>query len=123
MKYNLGSKRIWKELYHEQNHSSGRSTCFPGRRRGPRHAGECLGRSVIYYGGLQYTKASVATLAELGFPMAAVVVNWYFLKQGLLPMQLVGMAVLLFAVFMLARENWAMSKERKYEISYAENRP
>lgn len=60
----------------------------------------------IYYKGLQSTKASIATLAELGFPMAAVLVNWYFLKQGLVNNQLLGMAVLLLAVFMLGRENW-----------------
>ncbi|MBI1755121.1 DMT family transporter, partial [Candidatus Azambacteria bacterium] len=57
----------------------------------------------IYYRGLSYTKASVATLAELGFPMAAVIVNWIFIpNSGLVPMQLAGMAVLLFAVFRLA---------------------
>ncbi|MBV9349446.1 MAG: DMT family transporter [Patescibacteria group bacterium] len=59
----------------------------------------------IYYRGLSYTKASVATLAELGFPMAAVIVNWYFLKAALSPVQLLGMAVLLFAVMRLARYN------------------
>lgn len=66
----------------------------------------------IYYRGLSYTKASVATLAELGFPMAAVIVNWVSYKLGwipvntsLLPMQLVGMAVLLFAIFKLAGVN------------------
>ncbi len=59
----------------------------------------------IYYRGLQYTKASVATLAELGFPLGAVIVNAIFLKAGLLPWQIVGMAVLLFAIFQLSRVN------------------
>ncbi len=60
----------------------------------------------IYYRGLSYTKASVATLAELGFPMAAVLVNWIFIpNSGLLPMQLLGMAVLIFGIFRLARYN------------------
>jgi drug/metabolite transporter (DMT)-like permease len=59
----------------------------------------------IYYKGLQFTKASIATLAELGFPMAAVLVNFFFLDERLVPMQLVGMAVLLFAVFHLGRVN------------------
>jgi drug/metabolite transporter (DMT)-like permease len=59
----------------------------------------------IYYRGLQFTKASVATLAELGFPLAAVLVNYIFLKDALVPMQLVGMVVLLFAVFQLGRVN------------------
>jgi len=64
----------------------------------------------IYYKGLENTKASVATLAELGFPMAAVIVNWYFLKEGLVPMQLLGMAILLFSVFQLARVSQRQSQ-------------
>lgn len=59
----------------------------------------------IYYKGLAYTKASIATLAELGFPMAAVIVNWIFLHAILSPVQILGVAVLIFAVFRLAREN------------------
>ena len=56
----------------------------------------------IYYRGLSDTPASIATLAELGFPMAAVIINWIFLKDTLSPVQLIGMAVLLFAIFQLA---------------------
>lgn len=63
----------------------------------------------IYYKGLAGTKASVATLAELGFPMAAVIVNWVSFRQGwisqnttLSPVQILGMAVLLFSIFRLS---------------------
>jgi drug/metabolite transporter (DMT)-like permease len=59
----------------------------------------------IYYRGLQYTKASIATLAELGFPLAAVIVNYVFLDAKLAVVQLLGMAVLLAAVFQLGRVN------------------
>ncbi|MBI2889032.1 MAG: EamA family transporter [Candidatus Liptonbacteria bacterium] len=60
----------------------------------------------IYYRGLSTTKASVATLAELGFPMAAVLVNWFFIADATLSqMQLLGMALLLFAIYKLARGN------------------
>ena len=60
----------------------------------------------IYYRGLSYTKASVATLAELGYPFAAVVINWIFIpNSALMPMQLVGASVLLFAVLRLANYN------------------
>src|SRR5262249_23614267 len=49
----------------------------------------------IYYRGLQFTEASVATLAELGFPMAAIFVNWLFIpNSALVPMQFVGVAIL-----------------------------
>ncbi len=64
----------------------------------------------IYYKGLANTKASVATLAELGFPLAAVVVNWLFIPNStLVPMQFVGIAALLCAVWGLARYNQSAS--------------
>ncbi|MBP9757459.1 MAG: DMT family transporter [Candidatus Pacebacteria bacterium] len=67
----------------------------------------------IYYYGLQFTKASIATLAELGFPLAAVFVNAYFIAGnnaagtyfGLFLGQWAGTALLLFALYMLGREN------------------
>lgn len=60
----------------------------------------------IYYKGLQTTQASVATLAELGFPMAAIFVNWLFIpNSALVPMQFLGVAILLFAVWGLANYN------------------
>jgi drug/metabolite transporter (DMT)-like permease len=59
----------------------------------------------IYYGGLQYTKASIATIAELGFPLAAVLVNFIFLKATLVPVQIVGMVVLVLAIWQLGRVN------------------
>lgn len=61
----------------------------------------------LYYKGLSATRASVATLAELGFPVAAVIVNWIFLDAALSPVQLLGTAVLLFAVYRLASYNRA----------------
>ncbi len=60
----------------------------------------------IYYRGLATTKASVATLAELGFPMAAVLINWIFIKDATLSsMQIIGMALLLFSIYRLASAN------------------
>jgi drug/metabolite transporter (DMT)-like permease len=60
----------------------------------------------IYYYGLQFTQASVATLAELGFPMAAIFVNWMFIPgSALVPMQLFGVAILLVAIWGLTRYN------------------
>ncbi len=57
----------------------------------------------VYYKGLENTTASVATIAELGFPMAAVIVNWVFIDATLVPVQFVGMAVLVFAIYRLTR--------------------
>jgi len=60
----------------------------------------------IYYRGLQFTQASVATLAELGFPMAAIFVNWIFIpNSALVPMQFVGVAILLGAMWGLSSYN------------------
>lgn len=59
----------------------------------------------VYYLGLRSTKASVATLAELAFPFAAVIVNWIFLDARLLIGQILGGLILLLAVTMLALEN------------------
>lgn len=60
---------------------------------------------MLYYKGLAHTKASVATIAELGFPLAAIVINWVVLGAALVPMQLLGTAALLFAVYKLAEYN------------------
>lgn len=60
----------------------------------------------LYYKGLQYTKASVATIAELGFPLAAVLVNYFVLKVELSQLQTLGMFILLFAVMQLAKHNF-----------------
>jgi drug/metabolite transporter (DMT)-like permease len=67
----------------------------------------------IYYRGLQFTQASVATLAELGFPMAAIFVNWIFIPNSALSaMQLVGVAILLGSMWGLSGYN---VKEAKVE--------
>ena len=68
----------------------------------------------LYYYGLQFTRASIATIAELGFPLAAVFVNAYFIPGnwapgtflGLFTGQWIGTLLLLFAMLMLSRVNW-----------------
>ena len=52
----------------------------------------------LYYYGLKNTKASVATLMELGYPLALTVVNWKFLGITLSAWQIAGALVLLAAV-------------------------
>ncbi len=82
----------------------------------------------IYYRGLQDTKASIATLAELGFPMAAVLVNWISYKMGwisinttLAPAQILGMAILLFAVFRLSGYNQQQENLQAPTLSLNQN--
>ncbi len=67
----------------------------------------------LYYFGLQYTRASIATIAELGFPFAAVFVNAYLIPGawqpgtylGLFAGQWAGTLLLFAAMFMLSRVN------------------
>lgn len=67
----------------------------------------------LYYYGLQFTRASIATIAELGFPLAAVLVNAYFIVAepipgaflGLQLGQWIGTVLLLIAILMLSRVN------------------
>lgn len=65
----------------------------------------------IYYRGLRHTKASIATIGELAFPFAAVIVNWRFLGATLEPMQIVGGLILLGATLGLSYYNSASSWE------------
>jgi drug/metabolite transporter (DMT)-like permease len=74
----------------------------------------------VYYKGLQTTKASVATIAELGFPLAAVLVNYASFKMGWIAqntalnmVQLLGMAILLFSVYNLSRVNEQITQKSK----------
>jgi drug/metabolite transporter (DMT)-like permease len=53
---------------------------------------------LLYYYGLRHTKASVATLMELGYPLALTAVNWKFLGITLSPWQIAGAAILLVSV-------------------------
>jgi len=60
---------------------------------------------LIYYYGLRSCRASVATLCELGYPLAAVVVNWKFLGAALSPIQVAGGCILLLAIVRLSVVN------------------
>jgi drug/metabolite transporter (DMT)-like permease len=66
---------------------------------------------LIYYYGLRSTKASVATLCELAFPLAAVIVNWKFLGATLSMMQIVGGLILLFAITRLSLVNETLQEK------------
>lgn len=52
----------------------------------------------LYYYGLRSTKASIATLMELGYPLALTLINWKFLGITLDKWQILGAVVLLAAV-------------------------
>jgi drug/metabolite transporter (DMT)-like permease len=61
-----------------------------------------LAAMLAYYAGLKRTPASVATIAELLFPVSAVVLNALVLDLSLEPLQIFAGALLLIAVTMIS---------------------
>ncbi|MNO61017.1 putative inner membrane transporter yiJE [compost metagenome] len=59
---------------------------------------------LVYYKGLTTTKASVATLAELSFPMVGVAVNWIALGEPVTTAQIVGFVLIWLALFVISRQ-------------------
>ncbi len=57
---------------------------------------------LIYYKGLTTTKASVATIAELGFVFASLIINRIFIGGVLTFSQIIGMLVLLASILGLS---------------------
>ena len=60
---------------------------------------------LVYYYGLRSTRASVATMCELAYPLSAVLVNWVVLDATLSLMQVAGGAILLAAIARLGVVN------------------
>ncbi len=58
---------------------------------------------LVYYRGLTTTRASIATLAELAFPATAIVLNWFFLHQGVTTIELAGFVMVWCAITALDR--------------------
>jgi len=59
----------------------------------------------IYYSGLKGTKASVAAICELSFPLGAIVINWIYLDSALSVSQLIGAVILIGCATKLSIEN------------------
>lgn len=60
---------------------------------------------LVYYKGLTTTKASVATLAELSFPMVGVLINWVVFHEVVTYPQITGFLLIWFALFMISRQS------------------
>lgn len=58
----------------------------------------------IYYFGLKRVPASRSAILELTWPLSALVTGYFFLDQKLAPTQLIGAAVLLTTVVLIARD-------------------
>ncbi|WP_054941425.1 DMT family transporter [Paenibacillus ihuae] len=59
---------------------------------------------LLYYKGLNTTKASFATLAELSFPMTGILINWIVYHQLVTLPQLVGFALIWTALFFISNQ-------------------
>lgn len=64
---------------------------------------------LVYYKGLTTTKASVATLAELSFPMVGVLINWIVFQQVVTGPQLLGFLLIWVVLFIISRQQSAAS--------------
>lgn len=60
---------------------------------------------LVYYKGLTTTKASVATLAELSFPMVGVLINWIAFQQVITLAQAFGFILIWAALFVISKQN------------------
>lgn len=60
---------------------------------------------LVYYKGLTTTKASVATLAELSFPMVGVLVNWVAFQQMITVAQAIGFVLIWGTLFLISRQS------------------
>ncbi|MEC0241893.1 DMT family transporter [Paenibacillus dokdonensis] len=62
---------------------------------------------LVYYKGLTTTKASVATLAELSFPMVGVLINWIVFHEVVTIAQACGFVLIWAALFAISRRSAA----------------
>lgn len=62
---------------------------------------------MLYYRGLSSTKASVATIAELSFPMVGVFINWLVFQETISLAQVTGFLFIWSAMFIISRKSEA----------------
>lgn len=60
---------------------------------------------LVYYKGLTTTKASVATLAELSFPMVGVLINWIAFQEMITLAQAFGFILIWATLFIISRQS------------------
>ncbi|WP_342561885.1 DMT family transporter [Paenibacillus sp. FSL R7-0345] len=71
---------------------------------------------LLYYKGLNTTKASFATLAELSFPMTGILINWIVYHQLVTMSQVVGFALIWTALFYISSQQ---NKQQLAEVKQA----
>lgn len=61
------------------------------------------GAILLYYRGLRYIDASVATICELAFPISSVIFDYIFNGNLLSPVQFLGASCLIFAILKISK--------------------
>ncbi|MGL5089271.1 MAG: DMT family transporter [Cetobacterium sp.] len=61
------------------------------------------GALLLYYIGLRYIKANIATICELCFPISSIVFDYLFNKKILSPIQFISAGVLLFTIYKITK--------------------
>jgi len=57
----------------------------------------------IYYYGLKKTPARVTTICELVWPASAIFIDYFYFQKGLSPTQILGVLVLLLAIYKVTK--------------------
>ncbi len=70
---------------------------------------------LIYYKGLQYTPAKIATFAEMTFPISALFIGFFFLEERLTLQQIIAAIVLLGIILTLSLKFQESSEEKKQD--------
>ncbi len=66
---------------------------------------------LFYYYGLKITPARITTLCELVWPASAIFIDYFLYHKTLTPTQVLGVAVLLFAIYQVTKPLQGKSKE------------
>lgn len=61
------------------------------------------GGILIYYKGLKYIKANIATICELCFPVSSVIFDYIFNQRVLSKIQIISAVILLFSIFKISK--------------------
>lgn len=57
----------------------------------------------LYYKGLKKLTAHTTAIAELFFPLSAIIINWIFLNKTLVPIQFIGAFVLILSSILMQK--------------------
>ncbi|NMO95150.1 DMT family transporter [Paenibacillus lemnae] len=71
---------------------------------------------LIYYKGLTTTKASVATLAELSFPMVGVLINWIVFREMITYAQTAGFLLIWLSLYLISRQSQPVTRAEETQV-------